>query len=273
MIVVDVPVYVKKISKLLTTTPARVQANYLMWQAVASSLPFLTEEVDDIGFDFNRRLTGRTEKPPRWKLCVGQVTQQLSHAVGALYVAKYFDEESKGIAQEMISEIRKAFEKTLTSINWMEEETKEKAKEKIQAMEEHIGYPSELKDTKILNALYEGLDLNESEYFLNWLKLAKLSTDYEFSNLRKKVNKTDWKRRGNPAVANAFYSPPENSIQFPAGILQGVFFSSKRPSYLNYGAIGGVIGHEITHGFDDQGRKFDKEGNLINWWDLKTSRR
>ena len=99
------------------------------------------------------------------------------------------------------------------------------------------------------------------------------SMNYSFGKLREKVNKTDWVRHGNPAVVNAFYSPLENSIQFPAGILQGVFFNSKLPKYMNYGAIGWVIGHEITHGFDDQGRQFDKEGNLVNWWHPDTSSR
>merc|ERR1711997_1223939 len=128
-------------------------------------------------------------------------------------------------------------------------------------------------DMKKLTELYDGLELGPDDFLGNGLNLTVFATNYSFGKLREKVNKTDWVRHGNPAVVNAFYSPLENSIQFPAGILQGVFFNSQRPKYMNYGAIGWVIGHEITHGFDDQGRQFDKEGNLLNWWQPDTSSR
>ena len=147
------------------------------------------------------------------------------------------------------------------------------AKGKARAMVKHIGYPSELLDMSKLEALYNGLELSTDDYFGNGQHMSIMSTNYAFSKLREKVNKTDWERHGNPAVVNAFYSPLENSIQFPAGILQGVFFSSERPLYLNYGAIGWVIGHEITHGFDDQGRQFDEDGNLVDWWHPETKSR
>jgi len=140
-------------------------------------------------------------------------------------------------------------------------------------MVEHIGYPPELLDMKKLTDLYNGLELDSADFFGNGLNMTVFGTNYAFSKLREKVNKTDWVRHGNPAIVNAFYSPLENSIQFPAGILQGVFFNSERPKYMNYGAIGWVIGHEITHGFDDQGKQFDKEGNLVNWWHPETASR
>ena len=142
----------------------------------------------------------------------------------------------------------------------MDELTKAKAREKAASIVEHIGYPSELMDVQKLEDLYAGLDLNSTHYLGNALNMTVFGTNYAFSKLREKVNKTDWVHHGRPAVVNAFYSPLENSIQFPAGILQGIFFSNDRPRYLNYGAIGWVIGHEITHGFDDQGRQFDTEG-------------
>jgi len=226
-----------------------------------------------LGFRFTQKLTGQSVKLPRWKICVGQLTGSLPHAVGSLYVSKYFDQKSKASAQEMVREIKNQFEEMVMNVDWMDYDTKERAREKAKSMVEHIGYPSELTDIRKLNSLYDGLELSESEYFENGLKLSLFRTNYAFSKLRESVNKTDWERHGNPAVVNAFYSPLENSIQFPAGILQGVFFNSNRPSYLNYGAIGWVIGHEITHGFDDQGRQFDKNGNLVNWWNPNTTRR
>merc|ERR1711872_770707 len=152
----------------------------------------------------------------------------------------------------------------------MDEDTKRQARVKAQGMVEHIGYPSELLDQSKLEDLYAGLELSPNAYLGNALNMTVFGTNYAFSKLREKVNKTDWVRHGRPAVVNAFYSPLENSIQFPAGILQGIFFSSDRPKYMNYGAIGWVIGHEITHGFDDQGRQFDAEGNLKQWWEPAT---
>jgi hypothetical protein len=140
-------------------------------------------------------------------------------------------------------------------------------------MAEHIGFPPELVDRRKMEALYAGLQLSRTDFFGNALHMAVLGTNYAFGKLRHEVDKADWVQHGRPAVVNAFYSAQENSIQFPAGILQGVFFSSNRPNYMNYGAIGWVIGHEVTHGFDDQGRQFDGEGNLVNWWHPDTERR
>ena len=272
-IIVDVPSYIEKLSELIVVTPARVQANYLMWRAAAESMSYLTEEADKIGLKFSKKLTGQSEQPPRWKRCVGAATGSLSNAVGSLYVSKYFDEKSKSTALEMVTEIRSQFELILDQVEWMDDETKEKAKMKARAMVAHIGYPPELLDMTKLEDLYDGLELGEDDYFENALNMTIFGTNYAFSKLREKVNKTDWVHHGRPAVVNAFYSPLENSIQFPAGILQGVFFSSDRPLYMNYGAIGWVIGHEITHGFDDQGRRFDMEGNLVDWWHPETKTR
>ena len=273
IIIVDVPDFITKMSALLEKTPVRVQANYLMWWVVGSTMTYMTEDAEKIGLKFAKKLTGQSAKPPRWKKCVGAASGSLSNAVGSLYVSKYFNEDSKSTALDMVNDIRDQFYVLLKEIDWMDDGTKLKAKEKAEAMVEHIGYPSELLDMKKLTDLYDGLDLSPDDFIGNGLNMTVFGTNYAFSKLREKVNKTDWVRHGNPAVVNAFYSPLENSIQFPAGILQGVFFGSGRPKYLNYGAIGWVIGHEITHGFDDQGRQFDKEGNLRNWWHPDTSSR
>ena len=272
-IIVDVPSYIKNLSNLLNNTSKAVQANYLMWRAAASSLPYLTEEADKIRLKFSKQITGQAAQPPRWKRCVQEVTESLPNAVGSLYVSKYFNEASKTAADEMVSEIRKQFDIILDEVGWMDEKTREMAKLKLKAMKSHIGYPAELLDITKLEDHYNSLELAENKYFENVLDLTIFGTDYSFSKLRKKVNKTDWVHHGRPAVVNAFYSPLENSIQFPAGILQGVFFSSERPLYMNYGAIGWVIGHEITHGFDDQGKQFDQDGNLVDWWQKETTDR
>jgi len=273
VIIVDVPSYIKNFSELIAKTPKRIQANYMMWRAAAASMGYLTEDADKIALKFSKKLTGKTQDPPRWRKCVSAASGSLANAVGSLYVNKYFKEDAKAAAVEMVKGIRKEFDTILSEIDWMDDNTKEKAKLKAKSMVEHIGYPPELLDMKKLGELYTGLDLKENEYLHNALNMTIFGTNYAFSKLREKVNKTDWVRHGQPAVVNAFYSPLENSIQFPAGILQGIFFSASRPRYMNYGAIGYVIGHEITHGFDDQGRQFDLEGNLVDWWEPETKAR
>merc|ERR1719378_1863055 len=140
-------------------------------------------------------------------------------------------------------------------------------------MKEYIGYPEEILQEHLLEELYEDLEVGAGDHFNNGIRMSKWGTNYAWKKLREKVDKTDWKRHSRPAVVNAFYSSIENSIQFPAGILQGNFFGSDRPAYMNYGGIGWVIGHEITHGFDDQGRQYDNKGNLRNWWEDATKNR
>merc|ERR1711862_677867 len=172
--------------------------------------------------------------------------------------------------QEMVKDIRGEFNTILSEIDWMDEETRIRAKDKLKTMKEYIGYPEEIMVEKNLEDLYVKLEVGSESHFLNGINMSVWGTNYAWAKLREVVDKTDWKRHGAPAVVNAFYSPLENSIQFPAGILQGNFFGADRPAYMNYGAIGWVIGHEITHGFDDQGRTFDSTGNLANWWERST---
>ena len=273
VIIVDVPNYVRALGSLLRVTPARVQANYLMWRAAASSFSYLNNQAEQIRLRFSTAVSGKTELPPRWMKCVSTTISSLPNAVGSLYVKQYFNGNSKAEAMEMVQEIRREFNLMLHEVDWMDAATKAAAIEKAEAMVTHIGYPPELLDMSKLDDLYKGLQLNANDYYGNALRSTMFGTNYAFSKLREAVDKMDWVRHGRPAVVNAFYSPLENSIQFPAGILQGVFFNSDRPKYMNYGAIGWVIGHEITHGFDDQGRQFDKEGNLVNWWQQETKQK
>ncbi|CAG0881750.1 unnamed protein product [Cyprideis torosa] len=287
-VIVDVPSFIDRFLEKIDATPKRVIANYGLWRVVSVSISYLTEELRDIQLDFSTKLTGQTERQPRWKECMGVVLGSFANAVGSMYVRRFFKEESKKAALDMVHDIRDEFNRILDEIDWMDEVTRnqnngglshpqpicisrrQRAKNKSKRIATHIAYPDELLDDSKLTELYDNLQTTEDQYYRNMLNMTVFGTNYSFKRLREAVNKSDWISHGRAAVVNAFYSSIENSIQFPAGILQGVFFSSDRPRYLNYGAIGFVIGHEITHGFDDQGRQFDPDGNLVDWWEPET---
>ncbi|ODM96912.1 Membrane metallo-endopeptidase-like 1 [Orchesella cincta] len=270
IVIVTVPEYLNKFEKLIQETDARTQANYVMWRAAAASVSYMSEAVRKLQLDYTTALTGKGEREPRWKECTAITSASLANAVGSLYVRRYFKEESRLNAMEMVKDIKVSFLDILDEIDWMDSTTKERAREKANTMQTHIGYPSELLNNTKLIELYDGLEMNNRDYLMNVLNLTKFGTEYAYKKLREQVNKTDWISHGRPAVVNAFYAPLENSIQFPAGILQGIFYDNDRPRYMNYGAIGWVIGHEISHGFDDQGRQFDSDGNLYDWWEPTT---
>ncbi|KAF5303211.1 hypothetical protein FQA39_LY10124 [Lamprigera yunnana] len=270
IIIVAVPTYISALEKLLSTTPKRVLANYVMSRAAAASVSYLTEELRNRQLQYSTILSGRTERESRWKECVDIASGSLSIAAGALYVRKYFNEESRQNAIQMVGDIRSEFIEILKTVDWMDDVTRKHALEKAAAMTSHIAYPDELLSDDKLEEFYAKLQFSSSHYLKTILNLTLFGTEFSFTRLNQPVNKTDWITHGRPSVVNAFYSSIENSIQFPAGILQGTFFNNDRPRYMNYGAIGFVIGHEITHGFDDQGRQFDKDGNLVDWWAPQT---
>ncbi|KZC07350.1 Membrane metallo-endopeptidase-like 1 [Dufourea novaeangliae] len=270
VVIISVPSFIMNLEKLLAITPKRVQANYVMWRAAASSVSYLTEEIRKRQLQYSTALSGKTEREARWKECIDTVSGSLAISVGALYVRKYFKEDAKKNAVEMVADIRTEFTKILKKVDWMDDETRKSALDKAASMSSHIAYPDELLDDTKLEEFYQNLELTTDNYLEGILNLTLFGVEYSFGKLRKPVNKTDWITHGRPAIVNAFYSSIENSIQFPAGILQGAFFNNDRPKYMNYGAIGFVIGHEITHGFDDQGRQFDKAGNLVDWWAPQT---
>ncbi|KRF83081.1 neprilysin-2 isoform X3 [Drosophila virilis] len=278
-----VPPFFDELGKLLAKTPNRVIANYMMWRIHAFSIGFLSEEFRKRQLQYATALSGRQEQEARWKECVDIAsgsdsddleadTDSLGISVGSLYVRKHFNQDSKSKALEMVNDIRMVFDDILNEVIWMDDKTKKEAKEKLHSMATHIGYPDEMLDNEKLAKYYEKLDINPEKYFESFLNMNIFGTDYSFNKLRLPVNKTDWIRHARPAIVNAFYSSLENSIQFPAGILQGHFFNAQRPKYMNFGAIGYVIGHEITHGFDDQGRQFDVKGNLRDWWQPDTQK-
>ncbi|XP_018009279.1 neprilysin-2 isoform X2 [Hyalella azteca] len=269
-VIVNVPSYIENLGKLLLRTDKRVIANYMMWRLSAASISYLSEDARDLQLVYSKKITGTGKRKPRWKECMGAVSGSLSYAVGKLYAEKFFKKDAKAAADEMVSYIRAEFDKILRTVDWMDDETRIRAINKSLAITPHIAYPEELLDETKLTELYKDLQISDGELLSNMRNLTIFGTDYSFKRLREKVDKNDWKKHGAAAVVNAFYSPLENSIQFPAGILQGTFFNADRPKYLNYGAIGFVIGHEITHGFDDMGRQFDYKGDLKEWWKPET---
>jgi len=269
-VILDEPGYLKNLTILLPKTKKRTIANYMFWRTARSSLGYFTEAARKIQLEYSKNITGTKSQTPRWRQCTGAASGSFASPIGNMYVTKHFNEDAKHTMDEMVRDIRHEFDNILSEISWMDGETRKRARDKLSTMKEYIGYPEEIMVEKNLEDLYENLHVSSSDHFINGINMSIWGTNYAWGKLREKVDKTDWKRHGRPAVVNAFYSSIENSIQFPAGILQGNFFGSDRPSYMNYGGIGWVIGHEITHGFDDQGRQFDDEGNLANWWEDET---
>ncbi|KAL7291511.1 hypothetical protein TKK_0014771 [Trichogramma kaykai] len=270
LIVVKEPDFIHELENLLARTPKRVIGNYAVWRIVRDNVDYLTDKLRQRKQLFWERVSGETEREPRWLECTRLVSSALPISVGAMYVRKYFDEDAKNNAMEMVADIRKQFRVIIEKVDWMDEKTRSAAIEKIDAMENLIAYPDELLDDSKLEEYYEKLEISKDALFDNLIAVNLVASNYSLERFRQPVNKTDWVDFGDAAVINAFYLPNENSMQFPAGILQGQFFNKDRPQYMNYGSIGFVIGHEITHGFDDQGSQYDKNGNLDQWWAPQT---
>ncbi|XP_063410745.1 neprilysin-1-like [Mytilus trossulus] len=262
------PEYLVHMTEILEKADKRVIANYVIWRLVMSFVPEMTGVYSTIRSDYNKILLGVTRDKPQWQKCVEYVNDRMGMALGALFIRDNFDEESKETALKMIHNIRDAFNELLEQNQWMDKDTKEVAKEKADSMNERIGYPDFIKNADKLNAKYEELHFDEDHYFENYLQVELYEAKKTLKDLRNAVDKNLWDQ--DPAVANAFYNPNTNDIVFPAGILQPPFYSARFPKSLNFGGIGVVIGHEITHGFDDKGRQYDKEGNMKQWWKNET---
>ncbi|XP_042904449.1 neprilysin-2 isoform X1 [Parasteatoda tepidariorum] len=269
-VLVDVPDFLKKFGELITTTDKRVVANYMMWRVVGESLGSLSKDWRALKHEYSSALSGESAEKPRWETCLRSVNGHLGIAVSSYYIKHYFKGDSKQKALEMVGYLSKEFLNILNDIDWMDSETKKLAKEKVNSITPYIGYPQELLNDSIVSDYYKALTVANENYFSNVLNIKKWKVDEEVSKLRKPFIKKEWKAHADIAMVNAFFNFFENTIDFPAGILQNAFFNKDRPTYMNFGAIGYVIGHEITHGFDDMGKQFDKEGNNVNWWDQAT---
>ena len=219
-IVVNTPGYLQNLTEILAKEPKRNVANFMLWRATRASIGFLDKSARSVIEEYAKNITGKTETTPRWKSCVGSAAGSFSAAVGKMYVSKHFKEDAKTSMLEMVSDIREEFQQILNEISWMDDKTRTRAHAKLRAIKEYIAYPPEIMDNSKLEDLYEGLEISGDTYFRNSINMSIWSTNYHWSKLREKVDKTDWKRHANPAVVNAFYSSIENSIQFPAGILQ-----------------------------------------------------
>lgn len=270
-VIVKVPKYIKDFAALISTIPTRTIGNLIMWGNVQSSMGFLNNEARDIDLGFYKAVLGYNSSPPQWELCL-YPSSSLGHAIGAMYVKENFSPTSKDITNTMVGNIMEEFDKMIYDLEWMDDKTKLQAYTKLKNIVQFIGYPEEILNDKKLDNFYNGLQITKTGYLYNNLQLQKWKRVYDTKKLLNNVSQKSWELIDDIAVVNAFYGPQINSINIPAGILGGVFFHEKRPLYMNYGGIGYVIGHEISHGFDDQGSQRDENGNLVDWWAPKTKK-
>ncbi len=251
------PAYYEKLNMLLTSVPISQWKVYLKSTTLQSyandlSTPFVNAE-----FEFNKVLSGQAEKKPRAKVMTENVDHLLGQALGQLYVKRYFNEDAKLRVLDLVNNLQKAFENRINHLDWMSDSTKVKAKEKLHAITKKIGYPEKWRE-------YGDVQIDKGRYFENILSLNRNQFLYALAKLNKPVDRTEWQTT--PSTVTAYYNPSNNEIVFPAGILQYPYFDFLADDAINYGGIGMVIGHEMTHAFDDQGAQFDKDGNVKNWW-------
>lgn len=251
--------HLQEAGKMLAEEPLEDLKTLFIWQTINGAASYLSDEIYMANFDFyGKVLSGKEEPSPLWKRAVSIVNGTLGEAVGQMYVQKYFPPEAKARMVQLVKNLQVALGERIDLQEWMSDETKQKAHEKLDAFYVKIGYPDKWRD-------YTGLDIRkEDAYYTNLKRAAKFEQEYSLSFLDKPVDRDRWYMT--PQTVNAYYNPSTNEICFPAGILQYPFFDMQADDAFNYGAIGVVIGHEMTHGFDDQGAQFDKDGNLNNWW-------
>jgi endothelin-converting enzyme/putative endopeptidase len=255
------PAFYGEMEKQLKTRSIADLKTYLRWHAAHNRAPYLTAAfvTEDFNF-FSKYLRGTKEPPPRWKRCVRLVDQNLGEAMGQVFVAKTFTGDLKGQALAMVKEIEKAMEADLKTISWMGEATRKKALEKLHAMVNKIGYPDRWRD-------YSSLRIDPGDFAGNVERSAEFESRRQLAKIGKPVDRREWFMT--PPTVDAYYNPQTNDMNFPAGVLQPPLFDPKMDDAPNYGNTGGTIGHELTHGFDDEGRQFDAKGNLKDWWTKK----
>lgn len=261
-IIVSTPKFMEEVDQIIKDTPFSTIQAYLKWKLVDRAAPYLNHAFVQSNFDFyGRELQGTEEMRPRWKRVLGLTESAVGEAIGKLYTEEYFPQEAKDKAQEMVDDIIVAMGDRITQLDWMTDETKEKALEKLATFNVKIGFPDNWKD-------YSGLEVNDDPGTASYVENVWNSSNFSFKEnmdkLGKPIDKKEWFMT--PQTVNAYYNPTWNEIVFPAGILQPPFYNYKADAAVNFGGIGAVIGHEISHGFDDQGSRYDAKGNLDNWW-------
>ena len=249
---------VKQADNLISTLPSRTIKDYYLWKYVRQAAPYLSDDFSNADFEFNKVMSGVEKQLPRWRRVQAATEGRLGEAIGELYVEQYFPESSKIYMEGLVENLRNALGKHIINLPWMSDDTKLQAIKKLNAITVKIGYPDKWKDYSTLN-----IDPSLS-YYENIHNADMWETEDYLSKWGKPVDRTEWGMT--PQTINAYYNPQNNEIVFPAGILQAPFFDANASDAENYGGIGVVIGHELTHGFDDQGCNFDAVGNLVNWW-------
>lgn len=262
-LVLGQPEFLKELEKQVSTGSLDDWKIYLHWNLLNLAGNVLNNDFVMEDFHFNNQiLNGQKEIQPRWKRVVNFTDGFLGDALGQLYVAKYFPPEAKKKADELVSNLMKVYRERIQNLDWMTDSTKKKAIQKLDAITRKIGYPDKWKD-------YKGVNIVRDNFFANLMSAAQWNYKYMVDQIGKPVDRTQWGMT--PPTVNAYYNPSMNEIVFPAGILQPPFFNAQADDAVNYGGIGAVIGHEMTHGFDDEGRNFDAHGNLTSWWQPEDS--
>ncbi len=256
-LIVSNPKFMVFIDSLLVATPLEDWKVYLQWNIMKDAAPYLSSDFVNANFAFNQALSGQKEQTPRWQRMSGTIDRQLGDLLGQLYVDKYFNQAAKARMLELVNNLQQTFDSRIKQLDWMSEDTKQRALAKLHAFVKKIGFPDKWKD-------YEGIVIKRDDFLGNLRRCSKWQYDDNIAKLGKPIDKTEWGMT--PPTVNAYYSPQKNEIVFPAGILRFPFFDFNADDAINYGGIGAVIGHEMTHGFDDQGRQFDADGNLQDWW-------
>lgn len=257
-VVVGQPDFFSFLDKLVLEKPLKDIQTYLIWHVLHAYAPFLHLQVEDEDFDFfHRKLLGQVEPEPRWKISSRVVDDLLGEALGKLYVEKHFPPDAKRRVMLLVEDIQDAFRERLLKVPWMTDATRAQALAKFSKFRVKIGHPERFRD-------YSSIQLDPLDYVGNVIRASEFEANRQALRVGSPVDRAEWLMT--PPTVNAYFSPTDNEIVFPAGILQPPFFDVTMDDAVNYGGIGGVIGHEITHGYDDQGRKFDSEGNLRDWW-------
>ncbi|MCI6492884.1 MAG: M13 family metallopeptidase [Bacteroidales bacterium] len=258
-VIVMQPSYFEALNNIVSSTDGAVLRHYLQANLLSSACENLSDDFYEASFEFfSKQMSGIQEQKPRWKRAMTVPNKILAEAVGQMYVKKYFPEKDKQRMLEIVKNIQAGLGQRVAALDWMSDATKAKAQEKLSSFTVKIGYPDKWKD-------YSSLSINpENSYYENLRAASRWYTEDNLAKIGKPVDKAEWGM--SPQTVNAYYNPTTNEICFPAGILQPPFYNSDADDAVNYGAIGVVISHEMTHGFDDQGRLFDKDGNMNNWW-------
>lgn len=252
------PLYFQMVGNILQFTDIEVIRAYLAWNVINAAAPYLSKEFVDLDFNFyGKVMSGKLQNSPRWKRVINTVDGSMGEALGQMYVKSYFPAEAKTKMKQLVSNLQWALGQRISESTWMTQETKNKALDKLNNFKVKIGYPDKWRD-------YGGLNIQKDSYYQNVVRARQFETEYQLSLIGKPVDPERWQMT--PQTVNAYYEPSTNEICFPAGILQPPFFDMNADDAVNYGAIGVVIGHEMTHGFDDQGRNYDLNGNLVDWW-------